>query len=317
MLDPDPGSPPPGDDAWSPRPPPDDRSLFVQAMMDGARRRAAFAADAVRALRDPLGLAGRARTLAAAAADALRPADAVETRNDPISSSRELGRVRRPLEDLKRIKRAFGTTLNDVLLATSAGALRRHLKRSETRPARLKAMVPVSARAEGGEDELGNQLSHMFVELPCDEPDPVRRLRAVHAQTDDRKRAQTPAGAQALLRIAEQAPYPLHAPISRIAAGPRAFNLVVSNIPGPAVPLYMRGCLLEEAYPVVPISDRHSLSIGMTTVRDRACFGLYGDPRSLPDLGEVAGDLEESIDELLALSAGRAPLAEPLVEIPG
>jgi diacylglycerol O-acyltransferase / wax synthase len=161
-------------------------------------------------------------------------------------------------------------------------------------------MVPVNARAEGEGEAPGNQLSHMFVDLPCDEPDPVRRLREVHAETDDRKRAQAPEGAQTLLHLAEQAPYPLHAPISRIAAGPRAFNLVVSNIPGPATPLYMRGCLLEEAYPVVPISDRHSLSIGMTTVRDRACFGLYGDPRCLPDLGAVADDLEASIDELLA-----------------
>jgi len=91
--------------------------------------------------------------------------------------------------------------------------------------------------------------------------------------------------------------------VSRMMASPRMFNLVVSNIPGPSEPMYMAGCELKEAYPVVPLAQGHTLSIGMTTVRDRACFGLYADGKGLPDVGRVAAALEHSTDELV--EAGR------------
>jgi hypothetical protein len=85
-------------------------------------------------------------------------------------------------------------------------------------------------------------------------------------------------------------------------ASPRTFNLVVSNIPGPAVPLYMNGCRLVEAYPVVPLADRHALSIGVTTVTGRACFGIYADRRSLPDADLIAHELDREINQLLRRS---------------
>jgi len=78
---------------------------------------------------------------------------------------------------------------------------------------------------------------------------------------------------------------------------------VVSNIPGPAEPMYMLGCPLEATYPVVPLADRHAVSVGMTTVCDRACFGVYADPETLPDAGALARDIDDAITELLA----RAP----------
>jgi diacylglycerol O-acyltransferase len=80
------------------------------------------------------------------------------------------------------------------------------------------------------------------------------------------------------------------------------FNLVVSNIPGPREPMFMAGCELEEAYPVVPLADNHALSIGMTTVRERACFGIYADSESLDDVQMVADAVHASTDELLALA---------------
>jgi hypothetical protein len=84
--------------------------------------------------------------------------------------------------------------------------------------------------------------------------------------------------------------------------GPRTFNLVVSNIPGPREPLYLLGCELEEAYPVVPIADRHALSIGMTTIKDEACFGIYADCEALPDADLLAESIDASIEELLAIA---------------
>jgi diacylglycerol O-acyltransferase / wax synthase len=87
--------------------------------------------------------------------------------------------------------------------------------------------------------------------------------------------------------------------VSRLLASPRTFNLTVSNIPGPMQPMYMLGCELEEAYPVVPIPAEHALSIGMTTVNGHAFFGLYADRQSLPDADRLAESIDDSIDELL------------------
>ena len=90
--------------------------------------------------------------------------------------------------------------------------------------------------------------------------------------------------------------------VSRLIASPRTFNLTVSNIPGPPEPLYMLGCRLAEAYPVVPIPERHALSIGVTTVGEGAFFGLYADPKSLPGIEGLAGEIDLAIDELAGLS---------------
>jgi diacylglycerol O-acyltransferase len=99
-------------------------------------------------------------------------------------------------------------------------------------------------------------------------------------------------------------------------ASPRAFNLTVSNIPGPGEQLYMRGCPLVEAYPVVPIADRHALSIGMTTVRDGAFFGLYADPETLPEVDDLAAQIDRSIDALLELaSVASGPDVRPALAV--
>lgn len=142
----------------------------------------------------------------------------------------------------------------------------------------------------------------MFVDLPCDEPDPVRRLRRLQSALGKRKRGRDPATANSVLNLMGYAPRRVQRLLSRIVASPRMFNLTVSNIPGPSQPMFMLGCELREAYPVVPIPDRHALSIGMTTIQDRACFGLYADRDSLGDVRRVADAVERSSDELLALT---------------
>jgi len=170
----------------------------------------------------------------------------------------------------------------------------------------------VNVRGSDEAGELGNRISFMFVDLPCEEPDPVRRLREIHAATSARKRAREPEGADDVMRSIGLVPSPLQHLVSRLVASPRAFNLTVSNIPGPAGQLYMRGCPLAEAYPVVPIADRHALSIGMTTVRDGAFFGLYADPETLPEVDDLAMQIDSSIDALLELvSVESGPATRP------
>jgi diacylglycerol O-acyltransferase len=160
-------------------------------------------------------------------------------------------------------------------------------------------MVPVNVRGADAADGLGNRISFMFDDLPCDEPDPVRRLREIHMATSERKRRREPEGADDVMRSLGLAPGPVRRLASRLISSPRAFNLTVSNIPGPREPLYMLGCELVEAYPVVPIADQHALSIGMTTVGDGAYFGLYADPESLPQADRLAGAIDRSIDQLI------------------
>ena len=226
----------------------------------------------------------------------IAPASAL---NEPGSPDRHLATVRRPLDELRAIKNAHGVTVNDVVLAAAAGALRRHALRREERPRDLKAMVPVNVRGEAA-GELGNRITFMFVELPASLADAGDRLHRVSHATRSRKESGVPEQADAALQALSYAPRPVQKAAAHALASPRVYNLVVSNIPGPRIPMYMRGCRLREAFPVVPLSDRHALSIGMTTIGDQACFGLYADPETLPDADALARDLDAEIDALRA-----------------
>jgi WS/DGAT/MGAT family acyltransferase len=299
VVDPEPDPPQPQPEDWEPAPAPGGFELFRRALVDRTRQELGLAAIPARVIRSPGRVLGGARRAAYALADAFRPA-ADSSLNEPISPLRHLAALERPLDDLRRIRRAFGVTVNDVLLAASAGAVRRLLQDRGEPAIPLKAMVPVNVRDDGADGELGNRLAFMFVDLPCDEPDPVRRLMDVHMATSSRKEGGEARGAGAVLGALAYAPRLIQGAFSRAAASPRAYNLVVSNIPGPREPLYLLGCELREAYPVVPLADGHDLSIGVTTVGERACFGLYVDPESLPDADALARDLDRSIDELLA-----------------
>ncbi len=307
IVDPEPDPPPPEPDGWVPRRSPGTPELVARTLGDIARTPIDLAAVAGRLT--PAGVPGavaRVHRAAGALLDAARPARG-SSLNPPISPLRRLGLLARPTSELVEIKRAFGVKLNDVILAVCSGAVRDLLRGRGERPIRLKSMVPVNVRAPGEAGELGNRISFMFVDLPCDEPDPVRRLRCIHQATRERKLAGEPEGADDVMRSLAFVPAPVQRIVSRLVASPRAFNLTVSNIPGPRESLYMRGCRLAEAYPVVPIADRHALSIGVTTVGDGACFGLYADPESLPELDELAAGIGRATDELLGLTIGSQP----------
>jgi WS/DGAT/MGAT family acyltransferase len=218
--------------------------------------------------------------------------------NSQLSPLRRLAWTQRPLAELRTIKRAYGTTINDVILAAVAGGMRTYLTRRGEQPVALKVMVPVSVRSD--DDVLGNHISFVFAELPCHEPDPVGRLYQVHADMIRAKRDGEPQGADLVLKAAARTPVTVQQALSRLMAGPRAFNLVVSNIPGPTVPMYMLGCPLQAAYPVVPLADHHVVSVGLLTVNDQACFGVYVDRQALPDADMLARDIDGAITELLA-----------------
>jgi diacylglycerol O-acyltransferase / wax synthase len=306
LLDATPDPPSPERDGWRPAPRPAGAKLLVDGLVDRA-------GDVVELARWPLGLvrhperaikvANDGLQSARALADSLRSSTPAMPLNEPISPRRHLARAHRPLADLKHIKNHFDATVNDVVLAVASGGMRRFLERRGETPVKLKVMVPVSVRTDNGAGEFGNQISFVFVDLPCDEPDPLHRLVEVKEEVGKRKRSGEPEGADRVLKGFGYAPRTIQRVLSHLVASPRAFNLVVSNIPGPREPLYMLGCELEESYPVVPIADRHALSIGVTTIKDEAFFGVYADPEALPDADLLAECLDQSADELLALSS--------------
>jgi diacylglycerol O-acyltransferase len=107
-----------------------------------------------------------------------------------------------------------------------------------------------------------------------------------------------------MMRVFGYAPRLVQRMLAHLVAAPSTFNLVVSNIPGPREPMYLLGCELEEAYPVVPLADRHALSIGMTTIQDEACFGVYADCEAIPDADLLAECIDSSVQELVAVADG-------------
>jgi diacylglycerol O-acyltransferase / wax synthase len=305
LLDETPEAPDPGPQTWRAEKSPGGVRLLVDGVIGRFQEGFELARLPSQLLRHPrraFGLVGNGLQLFRAASRSAEPAASSMVFNEPNSPRRHLASVQRPLEDLQRIKRRFDATINDVVLAVASGGVRSFLVGQGETAVRLKAMVPVSMRGANKPGALGNQISFIFVDLPCDESDPVRRLRNVMGTMSDRKQRGEPEGAGSMLKLLGYAPHTLQHAISRLMASQRTFNLTVSNIPGPREPLYMLGCELEEVYPVVPTSDDHAVSIGLTTIKDRAFFGIYADRESLPEADLIARGIEASIDELLALT---------------
>ena len=303
LLDPTPEPTACSGGGWHAAPEPSAERLLARGLRDLVGEQLGLLRGPLRVLTSPAQTARQAVAGALQATRALShsvcaaPASVLNTELSPL---RHLVRTQHPLEDLKAVKRAYGTTVNDVMLAAVAGAMRAYLIREGEQPVALKAMVPVNVRGSG--DVLGNHISFVFAHLPCDEPDPLIRLRRVHDTMSQRKRDGEPEGADLALKAAALTLPAVQHTFSRFMASPRTFNLVVSNIPGPPEPLYMLGCPLRATYPVVPLADRHALSVGMTTVRDLACFGIYADRETLPHADGLARDIDEAIAELLALA---------------
>jgi WS/DGAT/MGAT family acyltransferase len=312
LVDTEPDVAPSQSSKWSPRP----RPTGLERLADSASHQAGLAVGLARAsvraggallglARDPARLpdvAAGAVASVRALGHALEPAPGIPMLDGQSSPHRSLAGTRRSLDDVAIVRRAFGGTVNDVVLAAVAGGLRRFAARRDEEPVAPKAMVPVNARGEDDPTELGNRISFVFVPLPCGEPEPLGRLEAVKRSMRDRKRAAEPETGNAILGALEYAPRPLQAVAARLLAGPRAFSLVVSNIPGPPQPLYMLGCPLREVYPVVPIAEGHPLSVGFTTVQGEGFFGVHADVGALPDANRLAGDIAAALDELVALA---------------
>jgi WS/DGAT/MGAT family acyltransferase len=216
--------------------------------------------------------------------------------NVEIGRDRLFALARADLAEVKAVRRATGATVNDVLLAAVALMLSEFLGDGE--PDRAVALVPVSLRGDTERGELGNRISTVFVDLPL-RGAPLGRLGAISAEMGAVKRsAQVRAGAL-VVGVTGLAPPIASSLAVRAMSGPRLFNLVVSNVPGPQQTFYLRGVALLEAFPAVPLNPRNqALSVGILSYDGRVGFGLLADRAALPDVADAAEGLEHAVAQL-------------------
>jgi WS/DGAT/MGAT family acyltransferase len=226
-----------------------------------------------------------------------------------IGPHRRFTWVRCELATFKAIKNQLGGTVNDVVLAVVTGALGRYMRLHGHRTAdvELKAMVPVSVRADVQRGALGNQVAAMWAPLPVGVTDPVQRLQMISAAMDGLKESGQAVGAQVLTGLTGFAPPTIMAQAARLQARQRLFNLVVTNVPGPQLPLYVLGRELEAVYPMVPLAENTALGIAIMSYNGQLNFGLTADYDALADVETLADELRSSTEELAAAAAIEAP----------
>ena len=213
-------------------------------------------------------------------------------------------------ERLRGIKRGLGGTVNDVVLTAIAGGLHALLaERGEpTRDRTLRVMVPVSVRSKAEVGDVGNRVAPAFVDIPVGKMAPTTRLRKVRAATEALKSSSMAVSADSIIGLGAYAPPALHATAARLVSRARWFNVVVSNIPAPQVPLYIAGARLVASYPAMPLAENCGLSIACTSLGGTMAFGFTADWDAVPDIGLLAFGVERSVDELeVAANRRRAP----------
>jgi WS/DGAT/MGAT family acyltransferase len=239
--------------------------------------------------------------------------------NGRISAHRRYAFGRLSLDDVKAIKNHYGCTVNDVVVALCAGAVRRWLLEHDELPDQpLVAQVPVSVRREQEQGTYGNRILLMTAALHTEESDPTARLQMTHdalLEMKDRYRA-LPAE---LLQDANQfIPPALFSRAARLTfslgasrASRPAWNLVISNVPGPQFPLYMAGARLESHYPISVITDAMGLNITVMSYCGHLDFGIVADREQMPDVWSLVGWLGEALEELRPATPPTAPQAPP------
>jgi diacylglycerol O-acyltransferase / wax synthase len=299
-LEPEPEDPPVRPPKWAPRPEPTDLDLLRDALYERATSPREIIRGVRATLRGPRqvlrGLGATGKMLGAATAAPQTPF------NVEIGPHRRLAFVRADLDDFKRVKDAHGGTVNDVVLSVVTGALGNYLRARghDTEELELRAMVPVSVRANEERGALGNRISAMMAPLPVWCQDPVERLHLLSATMGDLKGSGQAVGAEILTRLTDFAPTTIASQAARLQPAQRFFNLVVTNVPGPQQPLYVLGRRMESIFPLVPLARRQALCVGIMSYDGQIDFGLVGDLDAMADLDSFGLDLEGSVREIVA-----------------
>ncbi len=307
----EPETPPAAGPEWLPRPEPSDAKLLADALLERATSPAEIARGVRAALRGPRQVAAQALGGASAAGKMIGAGMSAPPSpfNVDIGPHRRFAFVRADINELKRIKNEHGGTVNDVVLSVVTGALGNYLRARghDTSELEMKAMVPVSVRAADEHGALGNRVAAMMAPLPVWCEDPVERLHLTTASMGDLKSSGQAVGAQLLTQMTDFAPPTIAAQAARLTPRQRFFNLVVTNVPGPQIPLYMLGRKMEAIFPMVPLAQRQALCVGIMSYNGQINFGLIGDYDAMADLDSFGLDLEGAIKEISAATPKSKP----------
>ncbi len=226
--------------------------------------------------------------------------------NGSITARRSFGMADVPLDDIKAIRATVGGTVNDIVLAVCAGALRTYLDEKGALPDDpLVAMCPISVRSEADKSAMGNQVSSMLVSLASNLSDPVARVRIIQESTKDAKEQANAIGADTLMNWAEFAAPAVASSAMRLYSRMKVadrhrplYNTVISNVPGPQFPLYMSGAKMLAMYPMGPLNDGAGLNMTLISYMGQVHFGLVACPDMIPDIEHLAELIPESLAEL-------------------
>src|SRR5271170_4054195 len=306
-LSPDPPPVPYTGRPWQPHPEPGTAQLLAAGLLGAARTGLALAEGAIEALTHPDRALARTREAAEGIGEivwaGLNPAPETPL-NVPIGPHRRFVGIGSSLQDFKLVKNAFGGTVNDVVLAVVAGALRSFLisRGVRTEGMEMRALVPVSVRAEDEHGAGGNRIVVMRGPLPVYIADPVQRLRFVAQAMDGLKESKQALGAEVIAGAQAFAPPTILAQASRLNFSTRLFNLLVTNVPGPQFPLYVLGREILEAYPIAFLPENHALAIAIMSYNGQMNFGLLGDFDALPDIDAIGDSIAQELASLVSLA---------------
>lgn len=242
-------------------------------------------------------MTARARALADLASLALDPASDSPI-NGELSPNRRVDWLTMPLDDVRELRAALSCTINDVVLATVTGALRRYFFRRRVDAAKLefRVSIPVNTRSAEQAKEMGNHVSTWVVKLPLDQTDPLDQVDAIRRQTAERKQSNSALALDTVMKVAEYLPVALLERGVGLVQG--QVNTIVTNVPGPQFPLYTVGAKLLGMYPIVPLIPGCGLGIALFSYEGKLCWGFNADYQLIPNLEDLSEDVGAAFEVL-------------------
>jgi WS/DGAT/MGAT family acyltransferase len=304
---------------YMPRPSPTSMELF----RDSLTQRLTMPLRAIAGLRELTQLTAeareefwvRARALADLVGWAVQPASDTPL-NGRVGPHRRFDYLVTPLADVKRVAKKAGASVNDVVLSVVTGAVREFLVRRRVRPDKIdfRVSAPVSVRRGEQRGEMGNHVSSWIVRLPIDEAEPAAQLERIRTVTEDLKRSRQALGVETMMAVAEWTPSVLLSLGARAASGP--INMIVTNVPGPQMPLYLLGCRLLEVFPQVPLLQTTGIGVALFSVDGKLCWGFNADYELVPDLRYFVRAIEASLGRLAAaVNVAASERPSPVIEL--
>ncbi len=297
---------------WTPRPAPNNSQLVI-AEAARAARRTLDTLTHIPTLRSrgremALTMGGRAQAALASLRSGWLSTASRTPLNPDLGPNRRFDWTEIPLADVKEIKNALGGSVNDVVLAIVAGAIRQFLLEDrgfEVSDIEFRVMNPVSTRSADQRGALGNQVAMWLVTLPLGEPDPVARLTQIKTETARLKSTNQALGAATLVELSRGTPLTLMSLANRVV-GPilRPFNLTVTNVPGPQFPMFLLESRMLANYPIVPLWSQHGLGLAIFSFDGRLQWGIHADFDAIPDTDRVAAALQDATADLLTAARG-------------